>query len=106
MMNMQQIKSRRKISTSTCHHTDPILTLLSSCLSQGQIPRHLLEVDLLPLFEPFGPIKELVVLRDRATRRHNGCAFVTYYDEESAHYAIHSLSNRPVLQSVSPNNSK
>ncbi|KAG5453739.1 CUGBP Elav-like member 4 [Clonorchis sinensis] len=38
----------------------------------GQLPQWIEEQDILPLFEGFGPIHELVILRDRFTKTHKG----------------------------------
>ena len=63
----------------------------------------MVESDLRRLFEPYGPIAELVVLRDKHTNAHRGCAFLTYLSRQSADDAISglheriSLHNRPIV---------
>jgi hypothetical protein len=50
----------------------------------GQVPKTMIEEDLAYIFEPYGRILDLTVIRDRRSGNHRGCAFVTYEDGANA----------------------
>mmetsp|Transcript_16477 Transcript_16477/g.39445 ORF Transcript_16477/g.39445 Transcript_16477/m.39445 type:complete len:661 (+) Transcript_16477:383-2365(+) len=69
---------------------DPSLNIDPQRLSQplklfvGQVPKNTTEEDLVFVFEPYGRILDLTVIRDRRSGNHRGCAFVTYENGEDA----------------------
>lgn len=60
----------------------------------GQIPKDMDEDELRPYFSEFGPILELTVIRDKATKQHRGCAFLTYARKQNASRAIQQLHDK------------
>ncbi|KAL8425145.1 hypothetical protein Efla_006106 [Eimeria flavescens] len=64
----------------------------------GGVPPTLEEEPLRVLFTLFGPVLDVVVLRDRVSNRHKGCAFVRMKSLADADRAIRELSD----QSLNP----
>lgn len=63
----------------------------------GQIPRHMNEPDLRQMFEEFGPVFHLNILREKQTGESKGCCFVTFYSRKSALEAQNALHNLRTL---------
>lgn len=69
----------------------------------GQVPRTMDEDQLRPVLEVFGPIEDLVIIRDKLTGAHRGCAFASYFSREDAEKAISELHNKVTLpDSINP----
>lgn len=67
----------------------------------GQVPRTMEEDDLRPVLEAFGQVEDLVIIRDKLTGAHRGCAFASYFTREAAEKAISELHNKVTLPQVS-----
>lgn len=63
----------------------------------GQIPKTLEEDGVREVFQEFGEIVEIVILRDRRTNLHQGCCFVKYNSLIAAQSAINTLHNQRSL---------
>uniref|UniRef100_S4RCA6 RRM domain-containing protein n=1 Tax=Petromyzon marinus TaxID=7757 RepID=S4RCA6_PETMA len=65
----------------------------------GQIPRSWSEKELRDLFEQFGPVYEINIVRDRTQKppQSRGCCFVTFYTRKAALEAQNALHNIKTL---------
>jgi len=63
----------------------------------GQVPKAMGETDLFPIFLKYGPIQDVVVIRDKHTGQHRGCAFVTFLNNDSAEKCESELHNQHTL---------
>ncbi|OQS06212.1 CUG-BP- and ETR-3-like factor [Thraustotheca clavata] len=63
----------------------------------GQVPRSMEEADLRPILEAFGPLYDIVIIRDKVSGAHRGCAFVTFCTRDAADAAIETLHNQVTL---------
>lgn len=63
----------------------------------GQIPRTMDDKDLRPVFEEFGTVVDLTILKDRFSGQHKGCAFLTYATRENAQNAMNMLHDKRTL---------
>ncbi|XP_041113661.1 CUGBP Elav-like family member 2 isoform X3 [Polyodon spathula] len=67
----------------------------------GQIPRSWSEKELKELFEPYGAVYQINILRDRSQNppqsKGKGCCFVTYYTRKAALEAQNALHNIKTL---------
>lgn len=65
----------------------------------GQIPRAWTEKELRELFEQYGAVFEINILRDRSLNppQSKGCCFVTFYTRKSALEAQNALHNMKIL---------
>jgi RNA recognition motif-containing protein len=62
----------------------------------GQIPKHYDEEQIRKLFEPYGEIESVFLMKEGATSTSKGAAFVTYKKKQDADLAIANLNGKPV----------
>ncbi|TRY82404.1 hypothetical protein DNTS_002486 [Danionella cerebrum] len=87
----------KKMNGSLDHPDQPDIDAIKMFV--GQIPRQWTEDQLRELFEPYGTVYEINVLRDRSQNppQSKGCCFVTYYSRKSALEAQNALHNMKIL---------
>ncbi|XP_050668682.1 CUGBP Elav-like family member 2 isoform X3 [Leptidea sinapis] len=66
----------------------------------GQVPRSMDENDLRLMFEEFGRVHQINVLRDKITGASKGCCFVTFYTRKAALKAQDALHNIKTLSGM------
>ncbi|XP_030384830.1 CUGBP Elav-like family member 2 isoform X2 [Scaptodrosophila lebanonensis] len=66
----------------------------------GQVPKSMDEAQLREMFEEYGPVHSINVLRDKATGISKGCCFVTFYTRRAALKAQDALHNVKTLNGM------
>ena len=66
----------------------------------GQIPRNMSEQELKSMFEEYGNVYQLNVLRDKQSGESKGCCFVTFFTRKAALNAQNALHNLKTLTGV------
>lgn len=66
----------------------------------GQVPRSMDENDLRRMFEEYGRVHSINVLRDKATGASKGCCFVTFFTRKAALQAQDALHNVKTLNGM------
>ncbi|XP_071830665.1 CUGBP Elav-like family member 1 isoform X13 [Apostichopus japonicus] len=98
-MNQQTISPPNLNSSMEMKPHGPLPDPDSVKMFVGQIPKTMTEEQLRPMFEEFGPVYHLNVLRKN--NEHAGCCFVTYYqgkDAESAKDKLHNNKQLPGMK--------
>ncbi len=67
----------------------------------GQVPKNMAEEDLAFVFEPYGRILDLTIIRDRRSGNHRGCAFVTYESGEEAMKVVDEMHGKYTFEGAS-----
>ncbi|KAG7239611.1 hypothetical protein INR49_028763 [Caranx melampygus] len=96
-MTLSVFYSGKKMNGSLDHPDQPDVDAIKMFV--GQIPRSWSEEQLRELFEPYGAVYEINVLRDRSQNppQSKGCCFITYYTRKSALEAQNALHNMKIL---------
>ncbi|XP_075064717.1 CUGBP Elav-like family member 2 isoform X6 [Mixophyes fleayi] len=86
-----------KMNGALDHSDQPDLDAIKMFV--GQIPRSWSEKELKDLFEPYGAVYQINVLRDRSQNppQSKGCCFVTFYTRKAALEAQNALHNIKTL---------
>ncbi|KAI4326477.1 hypothetical protein MLD38_031789 [Melastoma candidum] len=67
----------------------------------GQVPKHMMESDLISLFKEIAIVDEVSLIKDKATRSSRGCCFVVCPSRKEADKAIEAFHNKQTLPGAS-----
>ncbi|XP_022778426.1 zinc finger CCHC-type and RNA-binding motif-containing protein 1-like [Stylophora pistillata] len=67
-----------------------------STIYVGNLPYSLTNNDLHKIFEKYGKVVKVTILRDKETRESKGVAFVLFLDRQSAHKAVAAVNKKQV----------
>ena len=67
---------------------------LSLKLFVGQVPKSMEEAELQPYFDKYGPISNVKICRDRDSKQHKGCAFITCDNLDDGERIIREMHDR------------
>lgn len=68
-----------------------------STIYVGNLPYSLTNNDLHKIFEKYGKVVKVTILKDKETRESKGSAFVLYLDRESAHKAVAAVNRKQMF---------
>lgn len=63
----------------------------------GQIPKTMMEDEIKSLFEKFGEVMDVSVIRDKINGNHRGCAFVTFSEANAANESVEAYHDKKTL---------
>ena len=97
-VTIESIRHLSNLSSSYCI-AEPELDLEvdSPKMFVGQIPHVMDDSDLKQVFEEFGKVHEMSILREKITNESKGCCFVQYCSKFAADRAREALHNKRVL---------
>ncbi|KAJ8434491.1 hypothetical protein Cgig2_021447 [Carnegiea gigantea] len=67
----------------------------------GQVPKHMMEAQLLAMFKEFALVDEVNIIKDKATKASRGCCFVICPSREEADKAVNACHNKKTLPGAS-----
>ena len=99
--HQDSIDEKPRASTSTQVIIDQQRLERPMKLFVGQVPKNMAEEDLAFVFEPYGRILDLTIIRDRRSGNHRGCAFVTYESGEEAMKVVDEMHGKYTFEGAS-----
>lgn len=71
--------------------------VMSVKLFVGQVPRTMEEDEIKAIMEEFGDVIDIVIIKDKISAAHRGCAFVTFATRQAADACVAKLHNKVTL---------